>query len=77
MDLKTHLEEELLNNPFLEETPSKETKVKITATPPPYQKKPSQEELDFRLSLITKKMSLQDILLETGTFPSLTIHYSA
>ncbi len=69
MDLKTHLEEELLNNPFLEEIPSKETKPKITATPPPYQSRLSQEELDFRLSLITKKMSLQDILLrQLGMF---------
>lgn len=69
LDLKAFLEDELLNNPFLEEAQPKETKPKITAALPSYQKKASQEALDFRLSLITKKMTLQDILLrQLGMF---------
>ncbi|MCK9604327.1 MAG: RNA polymerase factor sigma-54, partial [Candidatus Omnitrophica bacterium] len=62
MDLKTFVEEELLDNPFLEETQPKGDKLKLSPAPL-RQKNVTQEELDFRLSLVTEKISLQGVLL--------------
>ncbi|MFH1128842.1 MAG: hypothetical protein V1699_05495, partial [Candidatus Omnitrophota bacterium] len=60
--LETLISEELLNNPFLEEIPRK-------APPLSFKRGLSQDELDFRMSLITKKVSLQEVLLrQLGMF---------
>jgi len=65
LDLKAMVEEELVNNPFLEETAPK----KVVSKPPPSGRGLSSEELDYRLSLVTKKSSLQDVLLrQLGMF---------
>jgi RNA polymerase sigma-54 factor len=57
LDLKNLVEEELQNNPFLEETES----ARPTSTSP--RSSLSQEYSDYRLSLATQKVSLQDVLL--------------
>ncbi|MGB4520352.1 MAG: hypothetical protein WBI28_00240, partial [Candidatus Omnitrophota bacterium] len=60
--LEALIGEELLNNPFLEEIPRK-------APPLSFKRGLSQDELDFRTSLITKKVSLQEVLLrQLGMF---------
>jgi len=69
LDLKTHIENELLNNPFLEDglPPAAPIKPKIEAMP--YNSGQIGPDTDFRMSLITKKVSLQDILLrQLGMF---------
>lgn len=61
-DLERLIGEELLNNPFLEEIPRK-------GPPLSFKRGLSQDELDFRMSLITKKVSLQEALLrQLGMF---------
>lgn len=81
LELKAVVEEELNSNPLLEESPVKEAPTK-TNNPEkekypdllPFHKYPDANinqgsNLDFRLSLITKKVSLQDILLrQLGMF---------
>ena len=65
LDLRAMVEEELVNNPFLEETAPK----KVVSKPPPSGRGLSSEELDYRLRLATKKSSLQDVLLrQLGMF---------
>lgn len=60
--LEALIGEELLNNPFLEEIPRK-------APPSSFKRGLSQDEIDFRMSLITKKVSLQEALLrQLGMF---------
>lgn len=71
--LEKLISEELQANPFLEEIPRKE--------PLPRFKKartggPSQAEIDFRLSNITKKTSLQEVLLrQLGIFTDNDLDY--
>ncbi|OGX15209.1 MAG: RNA polymerase sigma-54 factor [Omnitrophica WOR_2 bacterium RBG_13_41_10] len=61
MDLKALIDSELLNNPFLEE----QEKPRLS----PIRNGIAQPDLDFRLSLISKKETLQDILLrQLGMF---------
>ena len=69
LDLKAMVEEELVNNPFLEETaPNK----KVVSKPPSSGRGLTSEELDYRLSLVTKKSSLQDVLLrQLGMFAAI------
>jgi len=67
LDLKSYVENELINNPFLEEIPKKTTP-KLTS-PLSYRSGFTGPDADFRMSLITKKLSLQDILLrQLGMF---------
>ena len=67
--LETLVSEELLNNPFLEET-SKE------GLPPPSKKTLSGDELDFRMNLLTKKASLQEVLLrQLGMFANTELEF--
>jgi len=64
MDLKALIDSELLNNPFLEEQEKPRlSPIKNNLSPT------AQAGLDFRLSLISKKETLQDILLrQLGMF---------
>jgi len=72
-DLKAITEEELNNNPLLEESQPKNNALKTAASK--YNRLPSSgdrlqgPDLDFRLGLLTKKASLQDVLLrQLGMF---------
>jgi RNA polymerase sigma-54 factor len=69
LDLKAVVEAEMLDNPFLEETPANDAIPKLTVTSSlPSQNIPGQD-LDFRLGSLTKKASLQDMLLrQLGMF---------
>ena len=70
-DIKDLVEQELQTNPLLEEMPPKDASSKTTAEKPPlpYQKGLEGANLDFRLSLMTNKSSLQDMLLrQLGMF---------
>jgi len=69
LDLKAVVETEMLDNPFLEETPANDAIPKLTVT----SSSPSQNipgpDLDFRLGSLTKKSSLEDVLLrQLGMF---------
>ena len=71
LDLKSILEEELINNPLLDEfQPSEITINSGTISSPPYDfSGKNTQDLDFRLNLLTKMSSLQDILLrQLGMF---------
>jgi len=68
LDLKAHIENELINNPFLEEVLPQEKKPKLTSSLP-FRSGFIGPDSDFRMGLITKKLSLQDILLrQLGMF---------
>lgn len=65
-ELKMLIEEELLSNPFLEEITPKNTLSKEFSYPLPSL---DSTEADFRLASISKKISLQDVLLrQLGMF---------
>ncbi len=67
LNLKTHIENELLNNPFLEDAPPLHSISKNRSDP--VFKGQVGPDSDFQMSLITKKVSLQDILLrQLGMF---------
>jgi len=67
LGLKTHIENELLNNPFLEDA-SPLPSISKNKSDPVF-KGQAGPDSDFRMSLITKKASLQDILLrQLGMF---------
>jgi len=70
LDLKGLIENELTSNPLLEEVQPKETITKIATTNSLfYQNGIVGPDLDFRMALVTRKMSLQDILLrQLGMF---------
>lgn len=69
LELKSWIEQEMENNPLLEEAPPKEAPLKISRDLPPLSAKQSDTDLDYRLNLITKEDSLQDILLrQLGMF---------
>jgi len=71
LDIKELIEKELENNPLLEELPPKDTPVKSRTDELPLPSCESIEgaNLGFRLSLITKKATLQDVLLrQLGMF---------
>jgi RNA polymerase sigma-54 factor len=69
LDLKSVIEAELTNNPFLEETPPAVTKPKLSETLPYQSSGLIGPDTDFRMNLISKKVSLQDILLrQLGMF---------
>ncbi|MDD2752846.1 MAG: hypothetical protein PHN59_06905, partial [Candidatus Omnitrophica bacterium] len=60
-DLKAMIDEELVNDPFLEDAPPALTRTKKNTL--------SDKELDFRLETMAKKPSLQDVLLrQLGMF---------
>ncbi|MBU1090910.1 MAG: hypothetical protein KKC42_03610, partial [Candidatus Omnitrophica bacterium] len=64
LDLKAAIQEELLDNPVLEELPPKNRLSKERNAPLPfrdYTKGKGTDSADFRLNLISKKLSLQDI----------------
>jgi RNA polymerase sigma-54 factor len=66
LDLKASLEEELISNPLLEEFKSYDEAVTFS---PSSRRKSDDSGTDFRISLITKKMTLQDVLLrQLGMF---------
>lgn len=65
LELKTLIQDELLNNPLLEE----QQKNTLPKEPLLSRAQPSKPESDFRMNLLTKKISLQDILLrQLGMF---------
>jgi len=67
LDLKTHIENELLDNPFLEDA-SPLPSISKNRSDPVFKGQVGPDS-DFRMSLITKKASLQDILLrQLGMF---------
>jgi RNA polymerase sigma-54 factor len=69
LDLKSVIEAELTNNPFLEETPPAVTKPKLSETLSYQSSGLIGPDTDFRMNLISKKVSLQDILLrQLGMF---------
>lgn len=62
LEIKGLIEKELEDNPLLEELPPKEP-------PLPYSERLKTASQDFRLGLLTKKVSLQDVLLrQLGMF---------
>jgi len=69
LDLKAVVEAEMLDNPFLEETPANDAIPKLTVTSSlPSQNIPGPD-LDFRLGSLTKKASLEDVCLrQLGMF---------
>jgi len=74
-DLKDLVQQELTDNPFLEEsqanmTPSKVSSNSLSPAARGLEREAiKDQELDFRLNLITKKASLQDVLLrQLGIF---------
>lgn len=68
-ELKTALQEELLNNPLLEEATPTRNKLKKEAFSLPSYNISSEDDLASRFNLISKKLSLQDILLrQLGMF---------
>jgi len=69
LDLKAIVEAEMLDNPFLEETPANDAIPKLTVTSSlPSQNIPGPD-LDFRLGSLTKKASLEDVCLrQLGMF---------
>jgi RNA polymerase sigma-54 factor len=78
LDLRGLIENELLVNPFLEEAQKPPTLSKIDASLPHIQNGITAQGLDFRMNLITKKVSLEDILLRqlgmfTDTYEELDI----
>lgn len=69
LDLKTIVQEEVTNNPLLEESQPKKTLSELTSRSSLPQNQIDSQYLDFRLSLLTNNMSLQDILLrQLGMF---------
>lgn len=69
LELRAHLEEELINNPLLEEVQYKETLPNLKTRSSSSRSKSGRQIQDFQYNLITKKMSLQDILLrQLGLF---------
>jgi len=72
LDMKAHIENELLNNPFLEDAPPPPTAIlqKDKYRPSIYKNNfQASADSDYQMSLITKKVSLQDILLrQLGMF---------
>lgn len=68
LDLRSHIENELLNNPFLEDVPPPPSLPKIKKEQT-YQSSILGPDTDFSLGLLTKKLTLQDILLrQLGMF---------
>jgi len=68
-DLKAVVQEESENNPFLEEAPHPREKVKLTKDFPPTQQRSTSADPDLRFNLLTRRVSLQDILLrQLGMF---------
>ena len=63
LEIRELIENELENNPLLEESPPKDTLSKISTEPLPTSDALYGSDLEFRLSLINKKVSLQDMLL--------------
>ncbi len=69
LDLKTYIEDELLNNPFLEDNPSPASTLKPKIEAFSHRSTQVGPDSDFSINLITKKLSLQDILLrQLGMF---------
>jgi RNA polymerase sigma-54 factor len=60
LEIKNLIEKELEDNPFLEESPPPQKNTEAPLPPPDSQDRPN---LDFRLNLLTKKVTLQDVLL--------------
>ena len=71
-DLRELIESELEANPLLEELPAKTIDIEPGSLPPwPIKTGISQDEMDYRLSILTKVPSLQDSLLrQLGMFAS-------
>ena len=70
-EVKDLIEKELESNPLLEESAPKDTlqKTRKDEPPLPYSETTQGPNLDFRLNLMTKKLSLQDMLLrQLGMF---------
>jgi RNA polymerase sigma-54 factor len=75
LDLKNFIEEELLNNPCLEETEPK-SKPEEHITPLPFQERRLKPDLEFRLNSIIKETTLQDVLLrQLGMFTNTDEEY--
>ncbi|MCM8781230.1 MAG: RNA polymerase factor sigma-54 [Candidatus Omnitrophica bacterium] len=70
LDLKILVQNEILNNPFLEEIQnSPSTNANISLLPGYREEKKNQKKDEFKLEFLTKKPSLQDILLrQLGMF---------
>ena len=69
LDLRAMLENELENNPLLEELPAKDNALKITTSFPSSPGILAGKDSDFRFNLVTQKASLQDILIrQLGMF---------
>ena len=60
LEIKNLIEKELEDNPLLEESPPPQKNTEAPLPPPDSQDRP---DLDFRLNLLTKKATLQDVLL--------------
>ena len=62
LDLKTLIEQEVLNNPLLELTPPENRTVKSVSDLSPSQSKTIGPDISFRFNLLTKPVTLHDIL---------------